>query len=55
MRKKPKTKKELLGEIAGLGKRLEAAEQRSEKAENNRVGRDTQKKHSCNQKLGVRR
>jgi signal transduction histidine kinase len=40
MRKKAKTKKELLAETTDLRTRLEAAEQRSEKAENNRVGRE---------------
>ena len=40
MKEKAKTKKELLAEIADLRTRLEAAEQRSEKAENNRVGRE---------------
>jgi signal transduction histidine kinase len=40
MKKKAKTKKELLADIADLRTRLEAAEQRSEKAENNRIGRE---------------
>jgi signal transduction histidine kinase len=40
MRKEAKTKQELLSEIADQRTRLEAAEQGSEKAENNRVGRE---------------
>ena len=40
MRKEAKTKKELLSEIADQRTRLEAAEQGSEKAENNRVERE---------------
>lgn len=40
MRKEAKTKKEFLSEIADQRTRLEAAEQGSEKAENNRVGRE---------------
>jgi signal transduction histidine kinase len=40
MRKKVKTKKELLAEIAGLKTRLEEAEMRERKADNNRIGRE---------------
>ena len=40
MEKKPKTKKELLGEIADLRRRLEVLERLSQKPNNNRIGRE---------------
>jgi hypothetical protein len=40
MEKNTKTKKELLAEIADLRRRLEVSERLSQKANNNRIGRE---------------